>query len=886
MECLECGSEIEKEGQCPKCIAKQLPLEEEKKPEIEEAVLPQKELEIEEGNRTCIDSMKNEPDKEGSTLKEGPETEKVVCLLESEKKKNDKVEPEKKVTSGDESADQTKPKIEQEIKAKKVEHLNSPISGDINYNYYQDPLFTDPTKSLPEIFSQIVTFKSSREITDNISKLKEKRLTLLVCLNDDVLRSMAYTIIKEPEFDGYERRILGFDGANAERDDLYLDMFISDKIGSGEKMVVIVEIEAQRGFFDSIFGRTLSIQCTQEILREKNIMLVCMVNSIIMEKVTQEKQSDFLFHKWEIDFLSYLLELSFPGSLELDPIRAEILKQRSCDMWDTNRNDSDFHRLISRYILKGKEVFEDEVKKRSNFMASGKSPREFRDTINKKRVDELFIDKEPHKTVLYAAAFYNELTPTDFEQIVLLLLDGKKILVDTESQVLAENGEVKTIKKKKEKDLIEVWGEESDKILNDCHLKAVRADDFSQFIDFSSPYLKNEIKKHIEEQYPMYLRHQFEHVQDSAIAFLPHISPRITENIIRLSVDMSLINPTYYGAEWFVNFIIKLNNHFKVDYKPTDNVFEEIIQFIVNHENHEIKIQFYARLSNLIREMLNHSQLQEVINSFLNRLIEMRYHEELLEIVLQVGKRLRFAPHFDLLYWLRRLLDQGYEEIQDRTYRSLLKLAVESKFQIYELLEKIMAWLPQQEGDNKKYSPSNQYALLFVLDYCLNTANESKFEVCGEWPSKYPLFYPIQKDQSLTEKRLKDIIVWLLHPGIQVIFDRKFPGNNFSAINSLAYLVEVWSIILLGKDIRNSHKEALAVFDILVHQLFIKSDIKQRKEILKYWGLQSSFCSTEISGLSIKEKELREKLASRYKILAKLITQFKQKLNSSTIKEE
>jgi uncharacterized Zn finger protein (UPF0148 family) len=51
MECPNCGSKIEKDGQCPKCDAKQSSHEDEEEPKIEETEMAEKKPEIEEESR-------------------------------------------------------------------------------------------------------------------------------------------------------------------------------------------------------------------------------------------------------------------------------------------------------------------------------------------------------------------------------------------------------------------------------------------------------------------------------------------------------------------------------------------------------------------------------------------------------------------------------------------------------------------------------------------------------------------------------------------------------------------------------------------------------------------------------------------------------------------
>jgi hypothetical protein len=348
------------------------------------------------------------------------------------------------------------------------------------------------------------------------------------------------------------------------------------------------------------------------------------------------------------------------------------------------------------------------------------------------------------------------------------------------------------------------------------------------------------------------------------------------ENLIRLSTEMALLNPAYYGANWFIFNINQVKNDYIYDNTPVGGEIEEFFQILNNIRNEAARRLFYGHLSNLIREMLNHSELRGMISDFLNKLIESGDYDAVLKIVLQVGKRLRFAPYFDLLHWLKLLLDQVSLEVREGTRNALMDFALQSKLQIYELLDKVKTWLPKEDTDIDHYTLPHQYALLFLLDYCLISPKEY-WEFIGEWPCKYPLFYPMQKDKRLAEERLNRLVKWLLHPGIQKVFEKNFPEKNYSAIRTSADVIAVWALILLGKDMKKTHPEAWDVFEILLQQLCLASDKKQQREILDYWGELCKIHRIGITKFSIKQKEEREEFKYRYRVLTKLITQFKKR---------
>jgi hypothetical protein len=763
-------------------------------------------------------------------------------------------------------------------------------TGPTTQHYYEarddHKTFKDPTEQLPKSFEKRFQFKLSREITEQVEKLIENRLALLVCRNDAVLRSMACTMMHAPALEGHEKRLLSFKGRNAERDDLHMGMFSANKIGGGEKLAVIVEIDEQRGFFDTIFGKSLYIESTRERLREKNILLICIVNSSLLRKVQEEIERGLIFHHWKIDFLPYLLDKSFPGTTGLDTVEEEILKQREYGLWDKDNNDHQFYQLISRYIRKGKETFDNEVKIRRDFMAGGKSSEEFMASINKVKAEELFDQSELHQTVLYAAVFFNELTPVDFFDIVTILLKERTTYIKLESRVITENDKERKIEITEKTKWSEIWKKKADKVLKECHTKAVRADDHTQFIEFTSPYLRSEMKTYVEEEYPMFLRNRIGPLLDSGLVFSSQISSRLRDNLIRLTVEMAIFNPAYFGADWFIYSINSLyrRHHLEVTGEEEEEVMEEFFRTIERIRDE--KWQFFGYLSDLIREMLNHSELQGMINGFLKSMIDSKNYNIVLYIVKQLGLRLMFAPHFDIFIWIERLLGHSDREVHDDTRNALLGLVIKSEFKVYELLEKVRIWLPSRESNPDHFTTLNQYSLLFILDYGWFTAERFDIERRGEWPSNYPLFYPLQKDKRLAEDRLSILIEWLLHPGIQDVFDKNYPEEEYNADYNAGRLVAWWTLILLGNDIKTAHPGAVIVFDIMLRLLHEKAKRKQKRRMVRYWGLMRGDLKSDYAKIDAKEKKVKQRIKLIYKVITNLINRFKQYQSTTPGKEE
>ncbi|MGD2086959.1 MAG: hypothetical protein PVH61_12320 [Candidatus Aminicenantes bacterium] len=756
-----------------------------------------------------------------------------------------------------------------------------------------DEVFIDPTKSLPGDPSKLIASHSSEEIEGKIEMWEEERLMLISCQCEDISSSTAYKLIEKDEFASHDKRLLSFEGSNSTRSDLTLEMFLNHRIGSGGEMIVFIDIERQCPFFDFLFVRKHLAKYIKEEFQHKDILLIGLLNPDLMKRAREERE--FSFGYWEIDFLPHLLR-----NYRAEHLMPEVLRQREKGLWDQDNNDKEFFKLIYNYIKDGRETFENQVKKRSKigsdkgklakFKADDSSMGEIKEVFAR----NLFGDEEPDKTVLYVGTFFPGLTPLDFDRVVRELLEDRTIEIEKEKSVIGKDGEVEKITEKEEIELLEVWEKEADSILARCHLKAVKASDGSQYMDFAYPYLKNDLKKYIEESHPIYLRQQFSIIQSSdRLFFFPDVSDRISENIIRLAANMAILNPVYYGTKWLKEFIYQVKDQFSIQDEPTDNLFLAIWQFLDNSENEIIQKHFYTQVSRLIREMLNHPPLKEVVKSFLNDLFANQGHDAVLHIALNVGKPLLFNTNFDfdLFYWLKRLLDEGPEEIKSETYEVLMQIAMERSLHIYDIMDVIRTWLPDKEKKPDSISHSSKYAVLFIVNYCSETLDQAqkkyKEKLWGQGLSKYPLFIPLKNDNASREERLKNVVNWLLHPLAQDLLkdldqnvlqendDEEEELFDFEINDYIVNLLEEWALVLLGREYKKEHSPGKEILELLLRQVALNTDKARQREIIN--GLvKSRIHYRDVIDEYEWEKKEKEWLITRYKLTRMLSGQLKQ----------
>jgi hypothetical protein len=445
-------------------------------------------------------------------------------------------------------------------------------------------------------------------------------------------------------------------------------------------------------------------------------------------------------------------------------------------------------------------------------------------------VELLLAENQPiNNTVLYVGTFFTDLNSYDFEQVVSFLLQEQTTTVTVKSQITTEHGETRLIEAPKEKALTEIWKEsQKDKVLHNCYLSAVYLDDSSQIIDFYIPNLRENLKKYFQEELPFYLSEKFE------LARLLLLSPSVQVAIkaIYLSVDMAISSPAAYGENWLFEIIVGLPETANLNLDNDGEDEQKLNRLIADITGGKRRAFVLDRVSSLIAQMLDYSQLQGVVKNLFEQLISVRRYSSVLAII----KRLHSTAQFDELYWIKQLLERGDARTRSEAYKLLYSLLAQSNSKIYEFLDTIKTWLPQPNCPPEKYSEANKCALEILVYYCYETTDKIELNDYGCWQSKYPLFAPLYQDISI-ESKLELLVTWLFHPGLKYVID-----EDINTIQLIGFLLASWFIILWGLEKKEPQKEVTEVADILIRQIIVHTTRSQQKELLEFWNeLADSF---------------------------------------------
>jgi hypothetical protein len=693
----------------------------------------------------------------------------------------------------------------------------------------------------------------------------------------------AYSLVHDSAFSDHEKRTLLLGKSkHRDRSDLTLEIFTRPELLERRQQIVLVEFERTSLFLDSILhiGRNHATS-VQALLRQRDSLLICTASADVLKlKPDQRLLSGFPFSHHSVPFLPYLLQRRFPlqRARELHDI---LIAQLRRGLWESA---ADLYEQVETLLTEGPERL-DEVVRQNEVSPEGIAARQYQSV----KPDDVFREGSGiHAAALYTATYFPDLTPYDFERIVLLLLGDQTRTEEKEEQIITEQGKVRALKKPVEKRLVDLWRDTPDRFLRECHLRAKPLSDGTQVMDFSVRYLRREMRTYLESSHPMFLVGMFERLQVSGILFDPNASSGFVDNLIHMFVERTLSDPSYCSKDWLFGLMIGLQSQASIEIGSEVAPDERIFLLLASLESEWIRRHFLSRLAQLIREMLQHEPLRDVVREFLSTLLLAQQHHAALSLLLELTRRLRFAPHFDSLLWLRRLIDQGGPEIRLRTFRCLVGLALESGPRIFELLEALRPWLPAPDLEIERYPLSSLSALRFLLEYTVETLTSFDPKHFGQWPSRFPLFAASPEDQSLLRSRLDLLCEWLLHRGMPTILETGesdglgsdiewkiwFSGPEEAHGALVADLVEQWMLILEGTESKTPHPEARRVIDELLAALGRRADPAQRKRLVRRWQARQQQCHVDINQLPVGQREERNRLLAIRKKLYELRQRF------------
>ena len=593
---------------------------------------------------------------------------------------------------------------------------------------------------------------------------------------------------------------------------------------------------------------------TTKELQKRRITIIGVISGELLHRLGIDESLDKpLMTHWHVPATHQaVLSLRFAHGKERAPeLSEELERQRKEGRWP-----------------KSEDAFYDEL------LPFLESPDELGEQIKYKDRDEpvdealqpmsIFPEKRSiEQWVMLLAIFLRRLSPANLSWLLERLLESESVEVESKKEVPAIFGGVHEMSESVSRPLLDVFWENPDQILRSCRLEAVPVEDGERVIVFSTPGLREKLHRFVRRHHPLLVQSLFEKLRVGGLIFDPSAPQGLVAALIRLTVARALEDSSYYGEHWLRGSMLGMKTFLKIETSPADSemaIMAKLIQ-VLRHQafwNH-----FCHRLSELIREMLRHQSLEGTVRRFLQGLLREREHEAALEIVLFISRDLRSFRRFDLLYWLRQLIEQGPEELEEETYKMLLRITSQSHVRILEFLDGIQSWLPEPTLEQSRYSFSHRRALHFIMDFCITTAERVPERHFGRWPTPYPLFRALQSDSEQIEEQVVRIVTWMHHPALigSVDLDRRL--GNCSHHHSIAALLERWAWIIEGiQPSSEAAPEAVELLNLWIAVLRRHSGRGGRQAMRDYWHWKQELYLRAIGQVPLDQKIVRDRLKS------------------------
>lgn len=673
--------------------------------------------------------------------------------------------------------------------------------------------------------SHLRPFKDPRH-DEMRAALELQRILLLKSYQESAAYAAAYSLISDPHFDGQEKKAVFPTRAQyRDRSDLDLLTLADDQLLETPQ-IILVEISNKGPFLDSMLriGEGEAGSLRDRLQRCRSYVVIVVDEDLFIDANAAGPRIPC----YAVSHLCYLLSIDFAT-------RAEDLERRLLGALRSNGGGIELRELyqhVADRIAKGAEALE-------GFLSELEQTHTLRPSSPRLTPDKIIREgSEIHRAVSFVATYFPDLGQRDFDLLLRSLLGDQIVAVERTGTIVP--GDSGAVRHDQQERWADRWttGIAPDQVFDDCHLETVVSSGGSRVIDFTEPYLRRELRTFFENRSGWYVRRQCQALQDRGILFSLALSPVAVEALVRLFVERAVGDSGGFGSIWLIELVQGLR--LQLDGDPPTGSREATLAWLLDRLALEAQLRahFYGRLALLIREMLDREVLRPMVREFFEFLIASRQHETLLDVVLDLARRLRFAPHFDPLIWMRRLLDQGTASVRERAADRLIKLARDSGPRIYEFLDVVRSWLPDAGRAPERFSVSNRVALEFPFAYCLDIAGSLPKERFGEWPSRHPLFYSLPADREEARKPIGTLVEWILDPRGAALEtgDSSNPTRTAEAVR-LAYtgdLIEHWAWVLQGGDDAGAF-EARALFRVIAGEIEQRLGDRQRALLKISW---------------------------------------------------
>ena len=751
-----------------------------------------------------------------------------------------------------------------------VGHSNEPKESHSLYN--------DTYELLPHCSDPIEIIRN--DLDPYLREMKNgRRLLLIACANADLAFDAAKALVDRVGINDQKRK-RGFDIEEGFQPDesSTLEHLLPDNGDRDQRKPVAVVVYSLSRPGEAFVRYLLRNKISRERLEMKSVSLLFIVKPTFLEGLTSEgalpKASGC-----RISYLRYLLR-SHAGALKAGGVDWDVLERRiraqsEKGLWD--REEARLCGEVKQHLDQGTLVSEVEDREKRPRRPPIRPEVAFKD------------DQQIQKTVLFVATYFTSVTPAEFCsvtpaefcELVAALLPDRDISADVRSvdASASERGLFGP------RPAIELWREYQDSFISE-HLRETPAEsDITLVVDFVGTDDRALMRRYLDSFRQNYVKDQFTTLLHKG--FLFHRSQRVTGKMIALAARYSDQYQDEFGREWLVDLIKGLHDRVNSDARAPESsgVFCLLDRVPFNRRGWG-----YSRVAELLRELMRSSQTADMVNRCLSDLMRLGRHEAVLNVI----KRLRFASEreFDVLYWLKQLLERGTESIRQQAFNYLNGTVLQSDGKIQKTLDRLTAWLPDPDPQRQGYPKSGSFALLVLIGAAFQAVD--RFNEQEAMAPNESSFLDISAEKSQRTKEIERLVKWLRHPAISaaileaesfkwITFSENSPGEK-KRLRLIGALLADWAV-LLPKDNEpradevenNSHSRSDQVLPAIIKELVKDMNFDETREIISF--LEQS--NREVLRLLTKrdpkeqahaqvEKE-RDRLSANWRAVARMI---------------
>ncbi len=623
-----------------------------------------------------------------------------------------------------------------------------------NYNYYGATSEVEE-ETVAALLEKTTEFEldslpwaalDAEEVARHARVLAEEGLLLVSCVDRSLARAAVQAVVAALELEPARVRLLGFGRLGTDQASLTIHDLLKWKVDTDTRTIVVADADSVHAqpFLDSLLGRDGAFLATyvRRSLAQRKLRLVCLAEPSRYAALTRAGEESGFTH-WTVPFLEPFLRREFAGDHEA--LHSAILRQRDEGRW--SRDDAELWHQVRTFWGQGRlrEVVVD----------------------GGIRVQPMVVDEQRpmHQIVLFTAAFFTALSSTDFDRVVTALLGDATIPMAVPTAPGAS--ETAAPAAHRDKPLAQLWRECADRIRDECGLVVMRDPAARQVVEFREPGARDALRRRLEEEYPFHLHTTFDRLHGTGLLFAG--SDAVAANVVRVTAHMAEGHPETYGRDWVVGMLV-VSRVRTADTLPLHHVMR--------------------RFGELLRELSARPAVRPLVEQVLNWLLGVPdFHAT----VFALAGQLRFAPEFDVLRWLRQLIDRGDANARAAAFTFLYRELLAVGGQVYPTLHTLADWLPPEDARTGRYSLSQRYALRLLVEYAATTAARFDPECYGERPVRYPL---LAVGAETGRRDLGLLVRWLLHPGISEAVRDGIARRGIPRL--VAALVAEWTFILFG----------------------------------------------------------------------------------------